>query len=150
MMYYRLKKIYLGFLAPAIVGFIAFYAMRSYGLPNYFQGQQMAFVAPAIFLMAILCTVAGPIFYRSLFAYKQRLLLSVPRSTLFKFERNLTCMTLVSVYLALASCFLQLPRFYRVATLLTAIYAVYYHYPSKRRIAFDQRLFRVRGTALVD
>ena len=149
-MHYRLKKIYIGFLAPVIVGFIAFYAMRVHGLPNYLQGQQAVVVAPVFFILAILCAVAGPVFYRSLFAYKQKNLLTVSADDLFKFERNLTCMTLAAAYLALLSCFLQLPRFYLTAILLTAIYAVYYYYPSLKRVSFDQRLFRVRETAIPD
>ena len=102
-------------------------------------------IARSTFILAALLAVAGPIFYRSLFAHRQRNHSSVSQEVLFKFERNLTCMVLIVPYLAVIAYVLELPRFYNAATILLALYAIYYYYPSQKRIAFDSKIFRANG-----
>jgi hypothetical protein len=48
-------------------------------------------------------------------------------------------------YVALIAQILQLPRFHLGGTIIMALYAVYYYYPSKRRIEFERRVFRVQA-----
>ena len=91
--------------------------------------QTSAFIAPMIFILAAVFGVAGPILYRSFFAHSHGMFMKFRLRTLFIFERNLTGMALVTPYLALVAYFLQLPRFYLAATLLMALYAVYYYLP---------------------
>jgi hypothetical protein len=138
----RLKKVYCTILTPAIVGFILTHLAPNSQGALYLQEQEQAVIAPSIFILAALFALAGPIFYRSCFAQRQRNLYEVSHAVLFKFERNLIGMALVSPYLALAADFLQLPYFYLTGTLLMALYAIYYYYPSKKRIAFDMKIFR--------
>jgi hypothetical protein len=59
-------------------------------------------------------------------------------------------MALVTPYLAAIAYFLQLPRFYLAATLLMALYAIYYYYPSLKRITFDEKIFRASNVMSVD
>lgn len=125
-----------------MVGFMAVYLFRQVHQPIGLPEQLMAGIAPAIFILAAVFALAGPILYRSLFAHRHRHLVKVPQLVLYKFERNLTGMALVVPYLALVGYFLQLPRFYLAATLLMALYSVYYCYPSQKRIAFDWKIFR--------
>ena len=141
-MYDRLRKLYLALLVPAIVGFVVMYLIRQYHQPVCLLQRHIAIVAPAIFILAAVFAFAGPILYRTLFAHRKRNLSKIPQTVLFKFERNLICMTVVVPYLALVGYFLQLPRFHFAATLLMALYAIYYYYPSKKRIAFDGKIFR--------
>ena len=138
----RLKKNYFIVLAPAIVGFLAVWIRRQSKPAITVPEQYMAVIAPAIFILAAIFTIAGPTFYRSLFAHRQRRRVKVPQAVLYGFERNLTGMALVAPYLALVGYFLQLPRFHLAATLLMALYAIYYYYPSPKRIAFDWKIFR--------
>jgi Ca2+/Na+ antiporter len=141
-MHDRLKKIYFIVLTPALVGFLAVWLLRQAKPAITVTGQHMAVMAPAIFIMAAIFAIAGPILYRSLFAHRQRNRIKVPQVVLYGFERNLTGMALVTPYLALVGYFLQLTRFHLAATLFLALYAVYYYYPSRKRIAFDGKLFR--------
>ena len=141
-MHDRLIKIYFSLLVPVIVGFIAVYFLRHVHLTQSLPAQHMAVIAAVIFILAAFFAIAGPIFNRSLFAYRQRNLDKVQPFELYKFERNQIGMALVAPYLALVGYFLQLPRFHLAATLLMALYAIYYYYPSQRRIAFDQKIFR--------
>lgn len=102
----------------------------------------MAIVAPAIFILAAVFAIAGPIFYRSLFSHRHCHLVKVSLLVLYQFERNLIGMALVTPYLALVGYVLQLPSFHLAGTLLMALYAVYYYYPFEERIRFDGKLFR--------
>ena len=142
-MHRRLRKIYLICLALAVVGFTVVYLLRQSNPSVVLPEQHMVIVAPAIFILAAVFAIAGPVLYRSIFADRQRACAEVPPAVLYRFERNLTAMSMMAPYLALAGYGLQLPRFHLAATLLTALYAVYYHYPSQRRIAFDMKIFRV-------
>jgi len=141
-MHDRLKNIYFFFLTPAIIGFMAVSILRQSKPAITLPEQYMAVIAPAIFVLAAAFAIAGPILFRSLFAHRQRNLDMVPQVVLYRFECNLTCMALVVPYLALVGYFLQLPRFHLAATLLMALYAIYYYYPSQKRIAFDGKIFR--------
>jgi len=128
--------------APVFACFAAVYVLRQITPPVNGSMQINTFIPPIIFVLTAISALAGPILYRSLFAHSQRNLNEVPYAKLFKFERKLTVMALITPYLALAAYTLQFPRFYLTATLLLALYAVYYYYPSQRRISFDEKIFR--------
>ena len=137
-----LKKAYLTLLLPSIFGFaIACWARTQ----NLIEINPIPFVEMAgasIFILCIALTIAFPIFYRTLFAHKNRDLISVSEKKLFNFERTLINVAMITPYLALIAYLLDLPRFYTASAFLVGLYAVYYFYPSKRRIAFDRKIFR--------
>jgi len=103
----------------------------------------MAFGAPLIFILSAIFALALPIFYRTLFAHRRRHLIGIVPAELFKFERNLIGMTMVTPYLAMVAYLMGLPRFHLAGIILIALYAVYYYYPSRKRITFEERIFRV-------
>ena len=139
----KLKRTYLILLLPSILGFTLAGGAKAYGLIEIGSFNFIEIAGPSIFILCIALAIAFPIFYRTLFAHKSRDLISVSEKELLKFERNLIYITLMTPYLALSAFFLELPRFYTTGTILMGIYAVYYFYPSKKRIAFDRRIFRV-------
>jgi Ca2+/Na+ antiporter len=138
----KLKKIYFILLVPSILSFVLTCWVKAYDVvaidPALFPG----IVGPLIFILCIALAIAFPIFYRSFFAYKHRDQLSVAEDELLKFERTLIHVVMVTPYLALFAFLIELPRFYTAGAVLMGIYAVYYFYPSGRRIAFDRRIFR--------
>ena len=138
----KLKKVYFAFLLPSILGFaLAGWAKANNSIKlNSVNVSQIS--GPVIFILCISLAIAFPIFYRTLFAHKRRDLKSVSEKELLKFERTLINVAMITPYLALMAFLLELPRFYTASALLMGLYAVYYFYPSKRRIAFDQRIFR--------
>jgi hypothetical protein len=141
-MHARLKKLYVALMAPVIIGFLAVIALQRFGYTFDLPVRVQAVMAPTIFILASGFALAGPIFYRSLFGHRQRNRGKVPRAELYRYERTLTIMALVTPYLALVGYVLQLPRFHLTATLLMALYAIYYYYPSEKRILFDMKIFR--------
>jgi hypothetical protein len=84
-----LKKICFIFLIPAIVGFLGVGIRRQVKTGITVPDPLMAIVAPAIFTLAAVFAIAGPILYRSFFVHRQRKRVKVPSLVLYQFERNL-------------------------------------------------------------
>jgi hypothetical protein len=106
----------------------------------------MALIAPAVFILTSLVAIAGPILLRSFFAHRQRNYYKSSPTALLKFEQTLLGISMTAPYLALVAYYLQLPRFHLAGTLLMALYAVYYYYPSAKRLALDKHVYRVADT----
>ena len=140
----ELKKTYFIFLLPSILGFTLAGGAKAYDLIEIGSDNFIEIAGPIIFILCIALAIAFPIFYRTLFAHKNRDLLSVSDEKLLKFERTLINVVMITPYLALLTYFFELPRFYTASAMLIGLYAVYYFYPSKTRIAFERRIFRVK------
>jgi len=140
----KLKKTYFFFLLPSILGFTLAVGAKACDLIKIGSANVIQIAGPLIFILGIALAIAFPIFYRTLFAHKSRDLRCVSERELFKFERTLINVVMITPYLALIAYFFELPRFYTASTILMGLYAVYYFYPSKTRIAFEKRIFRVK------
>jgi Trk-type K+ transport system membrane component len=140
----ELKKIYLILLLPPILGFTLAGGVKAYDLIEFNSDKFIQIAGPFIFILCIALAIAFPIFYRAFFAHKNRDIISVSDKKLLKFERNLINVVMMTPYLALLSYFFDLPRFYTASAILMGLYAVYYFYPSEKRIAFERRIFRVK------
>jgi len=138
----ELRRTYFMLLVPAVAGFILFFLVKAFVNLGPFKFQE--FLGPSIFILSVLFAIALPIFFRTLFAHRVRAQKSVSEGDLVKFERNFLYIALVTPYVTLVAYLLALPRFYCAGTVLMALYAVYYYYPSERRIRFEKRIFRVR------
>ncbi|MFO7737115.1 MAG: hypothetical protein R6V46_01450 [Desulfatiglandaceae bacterium] len=140
----KLKKTYLALLLPAIFSLLSAYGARRIGIIPLNQNISLTVIAPCVFVLAVVFALALPIFFRSLFAHTMRRRKSVPETVLIKFERRLMFVPLLTPYLILPAYLLDFPDFYFMGTALMAIYAVYYFYPSTKRIQFERRIFRVK------
>jgi len=140
----QLKRTYFVLLLPCILGFTLAGGAKANDFIEIDSVHFIQITGPFIFILCIALAIAFPIFYRTLFAHKNRDLLSVSDEKLLKFERTLINVVMITPYLALLTYFFELPRFYTASAMLIGLYAVYYFYPSKTRIAFERRIFRVK------
>ena len=140
----NLKRIYFSLLVPAILGFAIVSLAKAYDWIEIGSANFIEIAGPLIFILCIVLAIAFPIFYRALFAHRSRDLLNLPEKKLLGFERTLINVVMITPYLALAAYFFELPRFYTASAILIGLYAVYYFYPSKTRIGFERRIFRVK------
>ena len=139
-----LKKTCLTLLLPCILGFTLAGGAKVYGFIEIDSVQFIQSAGPFIFILCIALAIAFPIFYRALFAHKNRDVISVSDEKLLKFERTLINVVMITPYLALTAYLFELPRFYTASAILIGLYAMYYFYPSKTRIAFERRIFRAK------
>jgi len=144
-MSHDLKRTYFTLLLPAVLGFILIFVIRHFHPLTFNIPQIPSVIPPIIFIVSVCFAVALPIFYRTLFANKMRHQTRTSEREWLKFERNLLYIAMITPYLALIAQILQLPRFHLAGSIVMALYAVYYYYPSKRRIEFDRRVFRVKA-----
>lgn len=144
-MSHDLKRTYFTLLLPAVLGFILIFVIRHFHPVKFNIPQFPSAIPPIIFIVSVCFAIALPIFYRTLFANKMRHLTHTAEGDWLKFERNLLYISMITPYVGLIAQILQLPRFHLAGTIVMALYAVYYYYPSTRRIEFDRRVFRVKA-----
>lgn len=139
-----LKRTYFTLLLPAVAGFILILALQNSQLVRFSIPQIPSVLSFIIFIISVCFAVALPIFYRTVFANKRRHQTSTAEDDWLKFERNLLYIAMATPYVALIAQILRLPRFHLAGTIIMALYALYYYYPSKKRIDYEQRIFRVK------
>ena len=52
----------------------------------------------------------------------------------------------MTIYFAFTAILCDFPKFFAGAIVLLALYAMYYYFPSEKRIQFDCRIFRVSSS----
>ena len=144
-MIHDLKRTYFILLLPAVAGFISVFALQHFHLVDWTPVSIPRVIHPFIFIVSVCFAVAFPILYRTVFANQRRHQKNTTEEDWLKFERNLLYIALVTPYVCLIAQILKLPRFHLGGTILMALYAVYYYYPSKKRIDYERRIFRVKG-----
>jgi hypothetical protein len=144
-MTHDLKRIYFTLLLPAVAGFIAVFALQHFHLVDWNIPNIPRVIHPLAFIISVCFAVAFPILYRTVFANKRRHQKNTTEEDWLKFECNLLYIALTTPYVCLIAQILKLPRFHLGGTIIMALYAVYYYYPSKKRIDYERRLFRVKA-----
>jgi hypothetical protein len=140
-----LKRIYFILLLPAVAGFVAVFALQHFSQFDLNIPDIPHFISPLVFIISVCFAVAFPILYRTLFANKMRDHTNTAEKDWLKFERNLLYIAMTTPYVSLIAQILQLSRFHLGGVIVMALYAVYYYYPSKKRIDYERRIFRVKA-----
>ena len=131
-------------LAPALVGLGGVWFLRLRGTfePGLPAGN--AAWAAALFILAVVTAGAVPIICRAYFVHRVRHRRQVSEDEFYRFQRRQVLVVMATPYIALAAYALAVPGFYLTGIQLAMLYALYYHFPSRRRVGFDRRIFRVR------
>ena len=130
-------------LLPAVILFAGLYAAGKFALiqPELFSpGPPWPSL---LFIAAAITGVAGPILIRTLFANSVTGKKRATVEAFTSFQKRLTGLACLTPYIAFAAMVCNLPKFYSSAIFLMTLYALYYHFPSARRIDFDRKIFRV-------
>ena len=143
-MAHDLKRIYFTLLLPAVAGFIAVFALQHFHLIDWNIPDIPHVISPFAFIISVCFALALPILYRTVFANKMRHHTHTAEKDWLKFERNLLYIAMTTPYVSLIAQVLKLPRFQLGGILIMALYAVYYYYPSRKRLDYERRIFRVK------
>ena len=138
-----LQKRFVLMLAPALIGFGCVLLLRSLDF-DPIDAARMGRWAPVLFVLAVVMAAAAPIMVRAAFAHRMHRRRQTSETEFLRFQRALLIVVMATPYLALALYALAAPAFYLGGALLAMLYALYYHYPSEKRLAFDRRVFRVQ------
>ena len=139
----ELKHAYFGLLLPVVAGFIVLRLLDGAGLLPFDSRAYVTILAPSLFILAALFSLGLPILYRAGFAARMKTCRLVSGSEFQRFERQLIYIALMTPYLALLALAFKVPGFHFSGIFLMSLYAAYYFYPSRKRIAFEKRMFRV-------
>jgi len=138
-----LRQRYILLLLPAAAGIVLIPALRSLLELELPLPQMPAAFSIAVFVASVCTAVALPVLFRTLFANRQRERKQTPAADWLKFERSLIYIAMATPYLAMTAQIFELQRLHLAGTLIMSFYAVYYYYPTRRRIVHDRRIFRV-------
>jgi hypothetical protein len=138
-----LKHAYYRQLLPALVAIALAAAVRGAEVAVTIMPATASVLGAVLFAAAIAAAVGLPVWIRAAFAHRVRMARRTGETDFAGFQRRLIATSLIAPYLAAIALAVNLSSFYQGGTVLAALYGIYYHYPSERRIAFDRRLFRV-------
>ena len=139
----ELKKIYLKLLYPFLILIVLIYLGQFLGIFGRVDKEFSKNISVTLLVLTALFSVALPIFYRSLFANKVKDRKSITINEFLKFEKNLIIIAMIAPYFLVFTVLLNLSGFYFGTIVIIALYAVYYYYPSEKRVEFEKKLFRI-------
>lgn len=139
----ELKKIYLKLLYPFLILIVLIYLGQFLGIFGRVEKEFSKNISVTLLVLTALFSVALPIFYRSLFANKVKDKKSITINEFLKFEKNLIIIAMIAPYFLVFTVLLNLSGFYFGTIVIIALYAVYYYYPSEKRVEFEKKLFRI-------
>ena len=145
-MHQRLKHRYFRWLLPALTAGIGLLILGQTAPGAIRSGNDsLGAWMPGLFFLAVVASLAGPVVVRLVFAHRARKVRQVGRGEYFRFRIRLIHTAMIPPYLALPALATGSSGFFQCGTFLAALYAVYYGYPSRERVEFDRRLFRVEA-----
>ncbi len=140
-----LRKIYFSILAPVVAGFLVLGTGRSLHV-DFLSGYPVpVFFTIFIFTLSAVTCLAFPILIRTLFANSVKDKKNTTENAFLKFEKNLLYAAMITPWFSLIGYLCLFPKFYLASINLMALYALYYYYPSEKRISFDKKIFRVKS-----
>lgn len=138
----QLKRWYLCMVSPAAVGLIIAATAKEMGMLQL--GDISTIVQQFLFVLAAVTALAAPLLMRTLFANSLKDSSGVGGPKFLRFQQRLMGVAMLTPWWALFAMVFEFQKFYASSIILMALYAVYYYFPSQRRIAFDRRIFRVK------
>jgi hypothetical protein len=139
----ELRKTYFKFLFPIVILLVFVYLGQLLEIIKQRELELNRIVSVIILVLVALFGIALPIFYRALFVNKIRDRKSISVDEFLKFEKKLLVIAMIAPYFIVITILLNLPGFYYGMVVIIALYAVYYYFPSEKRIKFEKRLFRI-------
>jgi len=139
-----LKKIYIKMLIAAVFLLAIVYSGQLLNLLSKKQMDSVRTISIILFTLSVIFSIAAPIFLRAAFVNKVKDYKQVPFNEFITFEKQLLIVVLLAPFIVVLAVFFNAPSLYLSGILLFALYAVYYYYPSEKRIKFERKIFRVK------
>ena len=139
----NLKKHYLKLIAPSISLFLIFGASEIFHFADFNKLTPPSFFPALFFTLSAITAIAGPLFLRTLFAHFMRDKKQVSKDNFEKFQKGLISISMLTPFFAFIAVVCEFEKFYSASIIILALYAIYYYFPSKKRIDFDKKIFRI-------
>ncbi len=103
-------------------------------------------ISVVITTLAGIAGIAAPIFYRSYFVYRNRDKKEIMPDDFLSFERVLLTTALLSPYFLVISVLINMNETANMLIALFALYALYYYFPTEKKVRFEMKIFRIKPT----
>lgn len=137
-----LEKHYLRLVVPAAV-LTALAAVAVYWF-GFCLAPVPAWVGVAFIAASALIGLIAPLWYKLAFVGKMKNQTQTSPHDFFAFEKNFLNLALAALYLPPAAILLNLAQWGIYTVVLIALYDAYFFFPSKKRIDFEKKIFRVK------
>ncbi len=139
----KLKKNYFIIVTPAILLIFVFFLLEKLHIQFSFplSGKIVSIV---IIILAASTSSILPIWFKLLLIKKLRNKKQVSYKEFTSLQNKVTITATFTIYWIFPAYIYQLPEIPMLLTSFFAIYALYYYYPSKRRIEMEKKTFRIK------
>jgi hypothetical protein len=100
---------------------------------------------PTLLALQGLFAIAFPLWYRILFVQRLKGSKTTSPESFLHFEKKFLSLACPCIYLLIPGYLLSPSRATFAAMVLFALYALYFYFPSRKRIAAEKRMFRVKN-----
>jgi hypothetical protein len=140
----RLRKKYFILISPAVLLAVIVYLLQELNLWEGVSYSPSHYFPLIVFVLAISVGVAIPIFLRVYFFSQLKEKKFFTLDEFISYQEKIISVISITPYFAFIAALVNMEPFYFGGTVLAAIYAMYYHFPSDKKIAFDKKVFRVK------
>ncbi len=139
-----LKKIYFWQLISSVFLVVVAY------LVTYFFHLSDKSIVPGQTVSVVVTTLSGvmgiaiPIFYRSFFVYRLKGKKQISRDAFVSFEQTLISIALTAPYFLVISILMNMNQTSNMLIAIFSLYAIYYYFPSEKKVLFEMKLFRIK------
>ena len=138
----KLLMHYLKINLPGIFAFIILYIMGKFNVAIFFP-VHYNWVTITMMIAEAFFAVVLPLWYRILFVNKMKGEEYTDEHRFMRFEKHFLTIASISAYILIAGYLLALPRIPLSVMVLFVLYALYFYFPSEKRIRIEQKIFRV-------
>ena len=142
MMQKALLRHYLKINLPGIFAFIVLYIMGKFNV-DIFLPPNKGWIPVFMIIATALFAVVLPLWYRIFFVNKIKGEEHTDEQRFMRFEKNFLTIASISVYILIAGYLLALPRITLSVMVLFVLYALYFYFPSEKRIRSEMNIFKV-------
>ena len=140
----QLHKFFILLLSPAILLIMIVESAKSFGFAGWFLDSGNRFLNIFLFTLSAATAMAFPLFYRTLFINRIRTVKTLSSKGFIRFQKRTLAIVMSTGYIFAAASFLQVSDLSYFGIFLLALYSGYFYFPSKKKIEFELRLFRVK------
>lgn len=141
----HLKKTWVAMVAPAGGLLLMLYLLQRYrDIDGHSLLLARPWIGPLLMMGAVFFAFVFPVGLRMVMVYRSRDAQGLDEEEFLNFEIRSLRLALLAPYFAVAAAFCGVSRVLLGISAISAFYAVYYFYPSSRRIEYERRIFRVK------
>ncbi len=137
------KKHYFKLITPTILLFLIFGVSETFHLSLLKKFTAPSFFPTLFFILSAITAIAGPLFIRTYFAHSKRNEKQVSKESFKKFQKGLMNLSMLTPFFAFIAIVSEFEKFYCASIIMFALYSIYYYFPTKKRVDFDKKIFRV-------